>query len=482
LKTLGYSDEELKKAPAFEEIHPDDRKFVKEAAEEAARTGSGRKLEYRFRHKNGGWRILESTASVTRSHDGKPDKVVIVNRDITDRRAAEKLQREAQARQVQKMEAVGRLSGGIAHDFNNLLGVIIGYVEMMEPHVSPSDRLHKGVAEIKKASERAASLTRQLLAFSRQQVLEPKILDLNAVVADIENLLRRAIGEDVELTTVFAPNLGRVVADKGQIEQVIMNLAINARDAMPNGGKLTIETLNTELDAAFVRDTPYVKLGAYVQLIVTDTGTGMDAETQSHIFEPFFTTKGRGKGTGLGLATSYGVVKQSGGYIWVYSDEGKGTAFRICLPRVEAALRAEPPETPQLPSQRAGQTILLVEDEGPLRVVTRDLLSQSGFEVLEADGGEEGLETARRYHGPIHLLVTDVVMPGMNGPTLAEKLAPSHPEMKVLYVSGYTDYAVGSDGILEPGTHLLAKPYTRDTLLRKVYAALDHEKNQRPLP
>jgi CheY-like chemotaxis protein len=241
---------------------------------------------------------------------------------------------------------------------------------------------------------------------------------------------------------------------------------------MPNGGKLTIETINTELDATFVRDTPYVQPGPYVQLVITDTGTGMDAETQAHIFEPFFTTKERGKGTGLGLATSYGVVKQSNGYLWVYSEQGKGTTFQICLPRVEASVQVESPEIAQSRSWHAGQTILLVEDEEPLRAVTRDLLLQGGFEVLEADSGRQGLETAQRHSGPIHLLLTDVVMPGMNGPTLAEKLAPPHPEMKVLYMSGYTDYAVGRNGILEPGVHLLAKPYTRESLLRKVRAVL----------
>ena len=472
-KTLGYSEEELRNTAAFEQIHPDDRKFVKEAAEEARRTGVGRKLEYRIRHKNGAWRILESTASVIQDDYGESHKVVIVNRDITDRRESEKLTRETQARQAQKMEAIGRLSGGIAHDFNNLLGVIIGYTEVMEPHVSPSDPLHKSVQEIKKAGERAALLTRQLLAFSRQQVLEPKVLDLNTVVVDVENLLRRAIGEDIELTTVLEPTLGRVMADKGQIEQVIMNLAVNARDAMPNGGKLNIETANAELDATFVRDTPYVRPGPYVQLVFTDTGTGMDAETQAHIFEPFFTTKERGKGTGLGLATSYGVVKQSNGYIWVYSERGKGTTFQICLPRVEAAVQAESPEKCQPRSWQGEETILLVEDEDSLRTVTRDLLLQNGFEVLEADGGLQGLESAQRHHGPIHLLLTDVVMSVINGPTLAEKLAASHPEMKVLYMSGYTDYVIGRNGNLESGTHLLAKPYTRETLLRKVRAVLD---------
>ena len=475
-KTLGYSVEELESSPTLEQVHPDDRQFVKEAAEEASRSGEGRKLEYRARHKNGDWRILESTASVIRNCHGKPDKLIIINRDITDRRDSEKRLRETQARQAQKMEAVGRLSGGIAHDFNNLIGIIIGYTELMEARINFSDPLYKGVQEIKKAGDRAALLTRQLLAFSRQQVLEPKVLDLNAVVMDVETLLRRAIGEDIELITMLRPKLGQVMADQGQVEQVIMNLAVNARDAMPKGGRLTIETTNSELDTSFVRDKPYVQPGHYVQLSFSDTGTGMDAETQAHIFEPFFTTKERGRGTGLGLATVYGVVKQSNGYIWVYSELGKGSTFKICLPHVEAAIHVEKAETRQLRSRDGGETILLVEDEEPLRAVTRDVLLQSGFEVLEASGGWQALENAERHHGPIHLLLTDVVMPGMNGPTLAEKLGSSHPEMRVLYMSGYTDYAVGRKGILESGVHLIAKPYTRQTLLSKVYAVLDVDK------
>jgi two-component system, cell cycle sensor histidine kinase and response regulator CckA len=475
-KTLGYSPDELGNTAAFEQIHPDDRQFVKEAAEEARRTGLGRKLEYRFRHKNGAWRILESTSTVIRNAKGEPDKFVIVNRDITERRQAEKTLRESQTRQAHKMEAVGRLSGGIAHDFNNLLGIIIGYTEIMEARVGPNDPLHKSVQEIKKAADRAASLTRQLLAFSRQQVLEPKVLDLNAVVTDVESLLRRLIGEGFELTTVLDPALGRVMADQGQIEQVIMNLTANARDAMPNGGKLIIETSNAELDAPFVRDAPYVRPGSYIQLAVTDTGIGINNATQAHIFEPFFTTKERGKGTGLGLATVYGVVKQSNGYIWVSSELGKGTTFKICLPRIGESVQAESLKADRIQSCQGGETILLVEDEESLRAVTRDVLMHSGYEVFEANSGGQALENAQQHHGPIHLLLTDVVMPGMNGPTLAEKLIASHSETKVLYMSGYTDHAFGRDGILEPGIHLLEKPYTSESLIRKVRAVLDPDK------
>ncbi len=465
---LGYSPEELAGTTSLEHIHPDDRQIVKEAAEEAQRTGVGRRLEYRFRHKNGTWRILESTASVIPNAQGEPEKMVIINRDITERREIEKRLQESKSRQAQKMEAVGRLSGGIAHDFNNLLGVIIGYTELMEAHVSQGDPLHKSVQEIKKAGERAAALTRQLLAFSRQQVLEPKVLDLNAVVADIRNLLCRLIGEDIELTTILNPRLGRVLADPGQIEQVIMNLAANARDAMPKGGKLIIETLNAELDEAFVRDIPYVRPGSYVQIEVTDTGTGMNAKMQAHIFEPFFTSKEQSKGTGLGLATAYGVVKQSNGYIWVQSELEKGTTFKICLPRVERPLQTASAETHQLWSSHGGKTILLVEDEEALRAVTREVLVQSGYEVLEANGGGQGLESAQHHPGAIHLLLTDVVMPEMSGPALAEKLAASRPEMKVLFMSGYTDYVVDSHGVLESSTQLLVKPYTRESLINKI--------------
>ena len=472
-KVLGYSSEELEGTASFEQIHPDDRPLVREAAQEARRTGVGRKLEYRFRHKDGTWRILESVASVIRNAAGEPAKIIIVNRDITERKQAEKELRESQLRQTQKMESLGRLSGGIAHDFNNLLGVIIGYTEVLEVPVIEEELRLKGVREIKKAGQRAASLTRQLLAFSRQQVLEPKVLDLNGVVTDIEKMLRRVIGENIELITTLDASLGRVMADQGQIEQVIINLAANARDAMPNGGKLTIETANAELDETYVRQAPEVRPGRYVFLSVSDSGVGMDAETQAHIFEPFFTTKERGRGTGLGLATVYGVVKQSNGFIWVHSEPASGTLFKIYLPLVEGEVQATSPEVsqPQLATNR--ETILLVEDEESLRSVTRDLLVQDGYHVVEANSGAQGLEVAQQHHGPIHLMLSDVVMPGMNGPTLARNLAESHPETKVLYMSGYTDHMIDRHGVLEPGVHLLEKPYTRDVLIRKVRAALN---------
>jgi two-component system cell cycle sensor histidine kinase/response regulator CckA len=474
-RVLGYSPEELEETTSFEQIHPDDRPLVTKAAQEARRTGSGRKLEYRFRHKDGTWRILESMASVIRNAAGEPAKMIIVNRDITERRQAEKELREMQLRQTQKMEALGRLSGGIAHDFNNLLGVIIGYAEVLEVPNDEEEMRLKGVREIKKAGERAASLTRQLLAFSRQQVLEPKVLDLNAVVADIEKMLRRVIGEDIELITTLDTSLGQVMADQGQIEQVIMNLAANARDAMPSGGKLTIETSNVKFDNSEVLQAPEIRPGNYALLSVSDSGVGMDAETQAHIFEPFFTTKERGRGTGLGLATVYGVVKQSNGYIWVHSEPAVGTHFKIYLPLVQGEVQGASPEASQPQLAQQGETILLVEDEESLRSVTRDLLVQIGYHVIEANSGAQALDVARQHHGAIHLLLSDVVMPGMNGPALARNLAESHPESKVLYMSGYTDHTIDVHGVLESGVLLLEKPYTRGTLIHKVRAALNSQ-------
>jgi len=476
-RILGYSPEELKTTSAFDQIHPDDRQRVMEAAEEAKRTGHGRRVEYRIRHKDGTWRILESTASVIRDTKGEAEKLVVVNRDITERKRAEEALRESekQLRQAQKMEAVGRLSGGIAHDFNNLLGVIIGYSEHLETRLGQNDPHRKSIEEIKKAGQRAASLIRQLLAFSRQQMLEPKVLDLNAIVADVAKMLRRLIGEDIELTTALDPALGRMKADQGQIMQVIMNLAVNSRDAMPEGGKLTIETSNVELDETFVHHSPYVQPGQYVLLAVSDTGMGMDAETQAHIFEPFFTTKELGKGTGLGLATVYGVVKQSGGYIWVCSEPGQGATFKVYLPRVDEPVQETRRETRPAKSSQGSETILLVEDEQSLRTLTRDVLVESGYSVLDAESGAQAVEIAQSHPGPIHLLLTDVVMPGMNGPAVVEKLAVTRPDMRVLYMSGYTDRAIDQHGMLGSGSFLVQKPYTRDNLNRKVREVLDLE-------
>jgi len=317
------------------------------------------------------------------------------------------------------------------------------------------------------------SLTRQLLAFSRQQVLEPVVLILNTLVADMEKMLPRLIGEDIDLKLILDPALGQVKADPGQLEQVLMNLAVNARDAMPDGGKLTIQTANAEIDEAFVREHPGAVAGKYVTLTVTDTGTGMDSETQAQIFEPFFTTKGRDKGTGLGLATVYGVVKQSNGYITVESEKGKGSLFTIYLPRVETHVIAPAKSSPEPLNTRGSETILLVEDAEPLRRLAALFLKENGYHVVTAKDGSDAQQVAAQISGPIDLLLTDVVMPGINGRVLAERLAPEHPGMKILYMSGYTDSFIAGHGVLEPGVHMLRKPLTEEVLLRKVRELLD---------
>jgi two-component system cell cycle sensor histidine kinase/response regulator CckA len=591
-KVLGYSPEELRSSSSFDQIHPEDRKRVKEAADEARRTGVGRPMEYRIRHKDGTWRTLESTASVIRNSKGEAEKLVIVNRDITEREyAAEALRRseasfrtvvedapygifkanlsgkllminpalekmlgyksqdellavnlasgiyrrpaehqeinslflrdqhfkdievewkrkdgafitvrcsgwpikdesgtsievfaedvtekrvlERQLRMAQKMEAVGRLSGGIAHDFNNLLGVIIGYIQVIKRTLVPGQPSYEYAEEIEKASQRAVSLTRQLLAFSRQQVLEPIVLNMNALVSDMEKMLPRLIGEDIHLHLMLAPDIGQVKADPGQIEQVVMNLAVNARDAMPDGGTLTIQTANADLDAAFAREHPGSTPGRYVMLAVTDTGTGMDPETQAQIFEPFFTTKGRDRGTGLGLATVYGVVKQSNGYISVESEKGKGALFEVYLPRIEQSVASRSEGGQERPTVRGSETILLVEDADPLRLLAQLFLKENGYQVLAASNGAEAQQVAAQNIGPIHLLLTDVVMPGINGRVLAERLAPRHPAMKVLYMSGYTDSFIAGHGVLEEGIHLIHKPFAKEALMRKVREVLD---------
>jgi len=462
-KLLGYSAEELTRTPAYEQIHPDDRESVIATTAQARQSGVVRRLEYRVRHKDGRWLVVESTASVVRNY-GKDENLVIVNRDITDRK-----QLEEQLYLSQKLEAIGRLSGGVAHDFNNLLGVIIGYSEALQRQIGKDDPVREAIDEIQNAGKRAALLTQQLLAFSRKQVLEPKVLDLNIVVFEVEKMLRRLIGEDIELKIVLRDGLGMVKADRGQIDQVILNLAVNARDAMLKGGRLMVETSNAVLDEADVNRFRYVVPGAYVLLRVTDTGCGMDAELQSHIFEPFFTTKEPGKGTGLGLATVYGVIKQSGGYIWVDSEVGKGTAFKIYLPRVEESREiAMEHESPTRTFTRRSRTILLVEDEHSLRKLTRNTLNELGHSVLEASDALQALEVARQTDSVIDLLLTDVVMPGMSGRALADKLSAARPDIKILYMSGYTDGAVATHGVLETGISILRKPFTRDELTARV--------------
>jgi hypothetical protein len=390
---------------------------------------------------------------------------------VLDRTARRTL--EQQLRQAQKMEAVGRLAGGVAHDFNNILTAITGYGDLLREDLSPGHPGLADVAEIRKAADRAAGLTRQLLAFSRQQVLEPRVLDLNELVHNMEKMLRRLLGEDIELATALAPALGAVKADPGQLEQVIMNLGVNSRDAMPGGGKLTIETADVELDRTYATNHDPIEPGRYIMLAVTDTGTGMTEATKARLFEPFFTTKEKGKGTGLGLSTVYGIVKQSGGFIWVYSELGLGSTFKIYLPRVdEAAEATSAPATEPRPVEGT-ETVFVAEDEEGVRRIVREALERRGYTVIHAASGPEAVARAEAHAGPIHLLVTDVVMPGMGGRDLATHLAAARPGLRVLYMSGYTDDSALRRRIVEGGSPYLQKPFSPDVLLRKVRAVLD---------
>jgi len=422
--------------------------------------------------KNGSLVYEETTITPVRDAGGGISRFVAIKLDVTEKRNIEE-----QLRQAQKMEAIGLLAGGIAHDFNNLLGVIIGYSELLLEGTKPDDPRRKQLQAIAKAGGHAASLTRQLLAFSRKQVLEPVVLDLNAVVSDVTRMLRRLLGEHIKLVVVAGRSLGRVKADPSQIEQVVINLAVNARDAMPQGGQLTIETANVELDEDYRRRHPAAEPGRHVMLAVSDTGAGMDEETQGRIFEPFFTTKEMGKGTGLGLATVYGIVKQSGGYIWVYSEPGQGTTFKVYFPRVEEAAEEPAAVEGQVRSLRGTETILLVEDAEALRLFARESLLSCGYTVLDAGSGVEAREISARHKEPIHLLLTDVVLPRMSGRELAEHLAPHRPEMKVLFMSGYTDDAIVYHGVLKPGTSFLQKPFSAYKLRSKVREVLDAPKN-----
>jgi PAS domain S-box-containing protein len=401
--------------------------------------------------------------------DGAAQQILGVSTDITDRKQA-----EDQLRQSQKIEAIGQLAGGVAHDFNNLVGVIIGYGDLLAKDLGPQHAGMRRVEQIRKAADRAAALTRQLLAFSRKQVLQPKVLDLNAVVTDFETMLRRLIPEHIQLVTALQQGLGRVKADPSQIEQVIVNLAVNARDAMPQGGRLILETTNVDFDDSYLRTHPGARPGPQVMLAVSDTGHGMDRQTQARIFEPFFTTKEPGKGTGLGLSTVYGIVKQSGGYIMVYSEPGRGSAFKVYLPRVEEDVEAPGREVAAAPPRpAASETVLLAEDEGALRAIIREILEDGGYTVLEGPTPDEALSVAHAHQGPIQLLLTDVVMPRMSGRELARQVAALRPELKVLYMSGYTDEAVTQNSVLEPGAEFVQKPFTADALLRKVRRVLD---------
>jgi PAS domain S-box-containing protein len=440
----------------FSMVHPDDRLAVQQASETALAGGGRYSIDHRIVRADGSVRWVHEEGDVLRDDAGRPASMIGTVQDITDRKRLEE-----QLLQSQKMEAIGRLAGGVAHDFNNLLTAIIGYADLLARRVKGTPRLEHDVAEILEAAERAAGLTRQLLAFSRKQVLQPRVLSLNAAVADIENMLRRLIGEDIQLVTQLHEGLGHVRADPTQLEQVILNLAVNARDAMPRGGRLTVETANVEPED-----------GRYVMLSVSDTGIGMDAETCRRVFEPFFTTKEPGKGTGLGLATVYGIVAQSGGSIRVHSEPGQGTTFKVFLPRVDDPLASEAGPA-ERPADGGSETLLVAEDEDGVRSLICEILRELGYHVLEAPRPEMAIKAMREGARPVHLLLTDVVMPGMDGRQLAEKLTTLQPGLRVLYMSGYTGEAIAEHGVLEHGTQFLQKPFTPDALARKVREVLD---------
>lgn len=426
-----------------------------------------RHIEIAVLRKDGRKVLLEASVRLLRS-DEKKDCIQGIARDVTDRRQLENM-----VRQSQKLEAIGRLSGGLAHDFNNLLCVISGHIELLTEALEPSDPALRSVTQIRKAADSAAALTRQLLAFSRRQVFHPQVVDLNAIVVETEKLLERLIDEHIEFYTALDPSLGRVLVDPVQVEQVIINLVLNARDAMPEGGKLTIETSNLDLNDDYHSRISHVPAGKYVLLAMTDTGQGMNEETLSHIFEPFYTTKELGKGTGLGLATVYGIVKQSGGYIWVYSEEGRGTTFKVYLPRVVSPLADARVGRRGAEIGKGTETILVVEDAEPLRTLTKEFLTASGYTVLEAANGHEALRVARSYRGGIDLLLTDVVMPRMGGKSLVEQMMQLRPRTRVLYMSGYPNDGIVQAGILASGVTLLEKPFTREILSKRVRQVLD---------
>jgi len=471
----GYTFEEvIGKNPRIlksGEISPEEYKLLWETIT------SGREWRGEFHNKKKNGELYWESASISPIRNSKGDitHFLGVKEDITERKQAEKEMAvlQEQLRQSQKMEAIGRLAGGVAHDFNNLLTVIKGYSQLSLTEIKEGNPLRGNIEEIRNAADRAADLTRQLLAFSRRQIMELKVLDLNTISQNLEGMLHRLIGEDIELTILSGDDLGRVKVDPGQIEQVIMNLAVNAKDAMLKGGKLTIETANVVLDEEYARKHVAVKPGHYVMLSVSDTGTGMTPEVRERVFEPFFTTKQKGKGTGLGLSTVYGIVKQSGGNIWVYSELGRGTTFKIYLPQVDEAPEelTEKVETKEIP--RGIETVLIVEDDKEVRKLAARILENQGYKVLEASQGSEALPLCKEYQKQIHLMLADVVMPGLDGRELADRVKSFHPGMKVLYMSGYTDNAIIHHGVLEKGMNYIQKPFTVDGLARRVREVID---------
>ena len=468
-RTLGWAPEELVGLPALSHlIHPED---LPTAAEELGRclasAGEPQRSELRMRHKDGSYRLVECVARNLLA-DPAIEAVVANVRDITDSRAL-----QLQLAQAQKMEAIGRLAGGIAHDFNNMLSGILGFAGIVASELRSGDPLAADVAEIITAAERASSLTRQLLAFSRKQILTPRLLDLGVQLQTLEKMLRRLIGEDIEMEIAVTPKLGLVKVDPAQIEQIVLNLVINARDAVASGGKITLETANVELDAEYARQHIDVVAGAFIMLAVTDNGAGMERHVRERVFEPFFTTKGVGQGTGLGLATVFGIVKQSGGHIWLYSEPGRGTTFKIYFPRCFDAPEDEDMMAPREAPERGTETILLVEDEPGVRAFAKRALQRAGYVVLEAENGGEALLIVEQHAGVIDLLLTDVVMPRMSGKALAQRLTALRPGLRVLFMSGYTENAIVHQGVLDEGTDFISKPIALEVLLARVRAALE---------
>jgi two-component system, cell cycle sensor histidine kinase and response regulator CckA len=472
----GYSQEELSSKSFTEFIHPDDRQM---AVENHLKRLRGEELPHihtvKTLDKNGSIKWLEVNVALIH-WEGGPATLNFLT-DITERKRAEEEMNilQEQFRHSQKMEAIGRLAGGIAHDFNNLLTIIKGYSQLSLHELKEENPLKGNLEEINRALEKATDLTRQLLSFSRSQMMEMRVIDLNNSLRNMDKMLHRVIGEDVELITCLADDLGRVKVDPGQIEQVIMNLVVNAKDAMPSGGKLAIETANVELDETYARSHIGVKPGRYVMLLVSDTGMGMGSEVKKKIFEPFFTTKEKDKGMGLGLSTVYGIVKQSGGDIWVYSEPGYGTTFKIYLPRVDEPWDIEEGKEKQVDEEllRGDETILVVEDNEEVRKVTARILKMQGYRVLEASNEDDAFSICSQHDGPIHLMETDVVMPKMYGPELAKRVSSLYPEMMVIYMSGYVENVISHHGILEKGMEYIQKPFTVNELARKVREVLN---------
>jgi PAS domain S-box-containing protein len=477
---LGLSIEEMQQRTLTEITYPDDiAKSWESVRSVIAGERTSLAMEKRYKHRDGHCVDASTTATLLHNVEGTPPRFIASIVDISARKRAdtERASLEQQLRLSQRLEAVGSLAGGIAHDFNNLLSVILCCTDFAMAGVREDDHVREELLQVKKAGERAVALTRQILAFSRKQVLQPVVLDLNQIAAGVEKMLRRILGEDIDYLQVLAPDLGMVRADPGQIEQVLMNLVVNARDAMPKGGKLTIETRNVDLDEEYAARHVAVKPGRYVQFAVSDTGCGMDAATQTRIFEPFFTTKEKGKGTGLGLSTVYGIVKQSGGNIWVYSEPGQGTTFKIYLPRdLSSSKRVTGSRLAAVPTPSTGtETIVVAEDEEAMRNIAKRILGEAGYTVLTAATASDALLTCEAHQGKVHLLLTDVVMPQMSGRVLAERLVLARPGIKVIYMSGYADDAILHHGTLAPGTHFIGKPFSAADLTKKVREVLDSD-------